>query len=270
MTNHRGFMPVLEVVPETHDDPAAVYITRARGGVERLAVVRPNEVHAVIIRRDGSVEDLGVAHNLRTNDGADVQSAAMGGLIFTQGSPATASSATSITGTGTPYTSNALKGGRVVVPITNLTTTPVYGNIGSNTTSVITVDQWWTPADGVGTTPASTSAFIILPGIGPARFIGLTTDTAAAAAGDSTLTSELTTNGMTRALATYAHTGAAASYTQSKTFTATGSTGAIHKAGMFTAGTLTAGGLMLFETVLNADATLANGDQLALTWTVNI
>lgn len=270
MTNHRGFMPVVEALPAVHDDPAQVLITRPRGGVERIAVLKPNEVHAVIIRRDGSIEDLGVAHNLRTNDGADVQSGAMGGSLFTQGSPATASSATSITATGTPYTSNALKGARVVVPITNLTTTPVYGNIGSNTTSVITVDQWWTPADGVGTTPASTSAFIILPGHGPARFIGLTTDTAAASASDSSLTSELTTNGMTRALATYAHSAAATSYTQSKTFTATGSTGAIHKAGMFTAGTLTAGGLMLFETVLNADATLANGDQLALTWTVNI
>ncbi|HET9613853.1 MAG TPA: hypothetical protein VFP22_03485 [Candidatus Limnocylindrales bacterium] len=269
MTNHRGFMPVVEAIPAVHDDPAQVLITRPRGGVERLAVVHPNEVHAVIIRRDGSVEDLGVAHNLRTNNGADVQSGAMGGLLGVTLGTATSTSATSFTKTAAGWTVDAFKGMRIVVPVTGLTTEPVYGNIGTNSATVITVDQWWTAADGVGTTPGN-SAGLLMPGMAPARFIGLTTDTGAAAAGDSTLASELTTNGMTRALAAYAHSASATSYTQTKTFTATGSTGAIHKAGMFTALTTTAGGLMLFETVLNADATLASGDQLALTWTVNI
>lgn len=267
---HHGLIPQIEFVPEAHDDPAEVRILRPRGGFERLAVVRPNELHAVIIRRDGSIENLGISHNLRTTVGQDWQSDTMGGPLPTQGSPATASSATSITATGTPYVANALKGYRVVVPVTGLTTPPVYGNIGSNTTSVITVDQWWNGADGVGTTPSATAGFIILPGPGPARFIGLTADPGAASAASTALTSEFTTLGMSRALATYAHTPGSASYTQSKTFTATGNTGAIHRAGMFTALTLTAGGILVFETVLNADATLANGDQLALTWTVNI
>lgn len=263
--------PGIEVIPEMSDDPAQVRITRARGGTELLAVVRPNELHAVVIRSDGSVENLGVSYNLRTTAGLDWEAATLGGLLpGTQGSPATATSATTVTATGTPFSSNALKGFQVWMPVTGLTTAPVYGNIGQNTTSVITVDQWWTGADGVGTTPASTSAFTIAPHNGPARFIGLTTDTAAANSADTALTGEFTTLGMTRALATYAHTPGASTLTQSKTFTATGGTGAIHKAGMFTCSTLAATGIMVFETVLNADATLANGDQLALTWTVNI
>jgi hypothetical protein len=193
----------------------------------------------------------------------------MGGNLPVTLGTATSTSATSFTKTAAGWTTDAFKGMRIVVPVTGLTTEPVYGNIGTNSATVITVDQWWTAVDGTGTTPGN-SAGLLLPGMGPARFIGLTTDTGAAAAGDATLASELTTLGMTRALATYAHSASATSYTQSKTFTATGGTGAIHKAGMFTAGTNAAGGYMLFETVLNADATLANGDQLALTWTVNI
>lgn len=267
---HHGLLPMIEILPETHDEAAIVRLLRARGGAEQLAVVRPNELHAVIIRLDGSIEDLGISHNLRTTVGQDWQADAMGGAIYANGSPATAISATSITATGTPFVASALKGARVVVPVTGLTTAPVYGNIGANTTSVLTVDQWWTAADGVGTTPSSTAGFIVLPGTGPARFVGLTTDTGAAAAGDTTLASEFTTLGLSRALALYAHTPGAASYTQSKTFTASGGTGAVHKAGMFTCSTSTAGGILVFETVLNADATLANGDQLALTWTVNI
>jgi hypothetical protein len=37
---------------------------------------------------------------------------------------------------------------------------------------------------------------------------------------------------------------------------------------MFTAATLTAVGLMVFETVLNADANVISGDSLQVTWTV--
>lgn len=39
----------------------------------------PNEVHAWITRADGTVEDLGIAENLRTDAGADWQAAVMGG-----------------------------------------------------------------------------------------------------------------------------------------------------------------------------------------------
>lgn len=231
----------------------------------RDSIIRGNRVHAMIVRRDGGVESLGVSSNLRTDDGDDWQSGGMGGLLgSTTGSPATATTATSLTVTGTPLTANALKGRRI------RTGADVYGNIGGNTTSVITVDQWWTVADGVATTPGATSAFSIEPGYPPARFIGLTENATAPAVTDTALTGEITTGGAARALATYAHTVAALTYTLQKTFAITASFPAIQKAGMFTAGTLTAGGLMVFETALNASASVVSGDSLQVTWTVTV
>ena len=268
--SNRGLRPQVEVIPEVHDEFPEVRLWRPRGGVERIAVVKPNELHAMIIRSDGSVEDLGISHNLRTTVGLDWQADGLGGKLAVNLGAATSISATSVTKTAAGWTADAFKGMRVVMPVTGLTTQPVYGNIGTNSTTVLTVDQWWNSDDTVGTTPAGTSAMFLLPGMGPARFIGLTTNTGAPAAGDTTLASEFTTLGLSRALATYAHTPGASSYTQSKTFTATGTTGAVHKAGMFTSLTNASGGILVFTTNLNADASLENNDQLALTWTVNI
>lgn len=224
-----------------------------------------NWVHAAVRHSDGSITDLGVSPNLRTDDGDDWQAGQMGGLLGNStGTPATATSATSLTATGTPLTVNALKGRRI------RTGADVYGNVGSNTTSVVTVDQWWTVADGVAATPAATAAYAIDPGYGPARFIGLTENATAPAVTDTALTAEITTGGAARALATYAHTTAAASYTLQKTFAITGTFPAITKAGIFTAANTTAVGLMVFETALNATASVVSGDSLAITWTVNI
>lgn len=222
-----------------------------------------NFVHAAIYHRDGSITDLGVSPNLRTDDGDDWQAGQMGGLLGnTTGTPATATTATSLTVTGTPLTTNALKGRRI------RTGADVYGNVGANTTSVVTVDQWWTVADGVATTPGGTSAFAIDVGHAPARFIALTENATAPAVTDTALTGELTTGGCSRALATYAHTLAALTYTLQKTFSVTATFPAIHKAGIFTASTLAAIGLMTFETNLNADANVVSGDSLQVTWTV--
>ncbi|WP_461098490.1 hypothetical protein, partial [Staphylococcus aureus] len=66
----------------------------------------------------------------------------------------------------------------------------------------------------------------------------MTTDDGAAAAGDTALASEQNANGVSRAIATYAHTRAASTYTQSKTWTASGTITALHKGGMFTTSTL--------------------------------
>ena len=224
--------------------------------------------------------DLGISHNLLTNIGRDWLSNAIGGAIPAggSGSPATATSATSITATATPWTASnfatpqlGLAGLRVYAPITGLTTAPVYGNIGGNTTSVATIDQWWTAADGTGTTPASSNGFIIGAG-GPAsaRFIALTTDSGAASATDTALPTEITTGGVARALATYAHTYGASTMTLQKAFSVTSSFTAIHKAGILTCSTATAAGILAWETVLNQDATVGNGDTLTVTWTLTI
>jgi hypothetical protein len=257
--------PQIEVLPSLTDH-AVVRVIRGREIIEELAVVRPNEFHAAVYHAVDDVwEDVGVSHNLRTTVGLDWEAQVLGGLLpGSVGSPATATSATSLTVTGTPLVANALKG--MVIIADNGTSAPTWANIGSNTTSVITVDAW---SNG---TPGATAAFTILPGGMPARYVGITTDTGAPAAGDTTLASEETTNGLTRALATYAHTGGVSSYTQAITFTYTGSTlKTIHKAGAFTASTNTAGGIMVFETLLSNDASVnASGDAIAGTWTVNI
>ena len=170
---------------ETTDRKPAVAITRGREIDEQIARLRPNQVHAMILRANGEVENLGVAENLRTNAGADWQADVMGN----------------------------------------------------------------------SSQPAA------------ARYIGLTVNTTAPAAGDTTLTGEITTGGLGRAAGTYAHTPGTTSYTITASWTASATQTAVHKAGLFSAASA---GTMAFETNLNADATLASGDQLQVTWTVNI
>lgn len=99
-----------------------------------------------------------------------------------------------------------------------------------------------------------------------AEYLALSENATAPAAGDTSLTGEITTNGLARAIATYAHTVAATSYTLSKTWTASGAFTAVQKAGMFTA---VSGGTMPFENTFTATA-LAINDQLSVVWTVNV
>jgi hypothetical protein len=275
--DNRGKRPQLEVVGI--DDTTIVNITRGRK-ITELVRFGANKVHAAIIHTDGSIEDLGVSENLLTNIGRDWLADAMGGKIPAggAGSPATATSATSFTATGTPWTASNLAtpqlgliGMRAYFPVTNITTAPVYGNIVSNTTSVATIDQWWTAADGTGTTPASTNAFILGAGGPPStRFMGLTTDASAASAADTALATEITANGANRQLATYAHTYGNATYTLTKAYSITGTITAIHKGGLFTHNSQAGTGPVIFETVLNQDATVGNGDTLTVTWTVTL
>lgn len=277
------------IKPETSvvhfNDGATISINRQRiksGSIcaENRLRLGPNAVHAFITHPDKTVTDLGISCNLLTNIGRDVFCQWVGGAAPAGGvgSPATATSATSITATGTPWTASnlatpqlGLAGFRVYAPVTSIATAPVYGNIVSNTTSVATIDQWWTATDGTGTTPASTNAFIIgAGGISSVRFMALTTNSSAASASDTVLASEITSGGCGRALATFAHTMGAATSTLQKAFSVTSTFSAIHKMGLF--GCLTSAGAdpMYYETVLNADATVVSGDTLTITWTCTI
>jgi hypothetical protein len=97
------------------------------------------------------------------------------------------------------------------------------------------------------------------------NFVALTNDAGAPAAGDTTLASEITTNGLGRAQGTYAHTTGTTVFTITKTFNATG-TQASQKAGLFNA---SSSGTMCFENTYSA-VTVNNGDTLTVTWTINI
>lgn len=282
----RLWLPVTSKV-ETLADGARLNILRpfsdghnVENRVVRSVRIGQNVVHAFIAHADGSVTDIGESHNLLTNIGRDVFHAWIGGGIPAggAGSPATATSASTITATATPWTASnlatpqlGLAGFRVYASVTGITTAPVYGNIVSNTTSVATIDKWWNAIDGTGTTPASTNAFIIgAGGIASVRFMALSTNSGAASASDTTLSSEVTTNGGGRALATYAHTQGAATSTLQTVYSISGTITAIHKMGLFCALTSAGADPMVFETVLNADATVVNGDSLTVTDTITV
>jgi hypothetical protein len=251
------------------EDAWGIKITRGR---ELLQSVHhgPNVWTAIVIHPDQSF-DVAQGQNLLTTVGRDLLAAAYGNFAGKDG-VYTASSSTSGTPAGGGMTTDAYKGMRVFSPVTGLTTAPVYGNIGSNSATVLTVDGWWvgTSDTMTGATPASTSGYHIQPSI-DARFMGMTTDAGAAAAGDTTLASEQTVNGLGRAKATYAHTPAAATYTLANTYSVI-TTGAItiHKGALFTAANTTAAGVMVFEAVLASDAIVQAGDTLVVTATVTL
>jgi hypothetical protein len=245
----------------------AAMLSIVRGAkVEDRFKIGPNHVHAIIFHEDGTYEDLGVSHNLLTTAGRDLVAAAMGSA-GPAANTATGTSATSLTDSGEAWTTDQFKGWSVFAE--ESTNNPVFGNIGSNTGTVLTLDQWWGPNDATETTPGSTADYIILPTCRP-RFMGLTENSGAANAADTTLSGEITTGGASRALTTYAHTGGTATFTLQKSYSISSSFPAIHKMGLFTASTTTAAGIMVFETVLNADANVISGDTLQVTDTVTL
>lgn len=252
-----------------NDDAWGIKITRGR---ELLQSVHhgPNIWTAIVIHPDQTF-DVSQGANLLTTVGRDLIAAAYGNPTPKDGA-FTASSATSGTPAGGGMTVDAYKGWRVFSPVTGLTTAPVYGNVGSNSATVLTVDGWWvgTSDTMTGATPAATSGYHLVPNV-LARFMGLTVDTGAAAAGDTVLATEQTVNGLGRAKATYAHTPAAATYTLANTFNVI-TTGpiTIHKGGLFTAANTTAAGVMVFEAVLASDAIVQAGDTLVVTATVTL
>lgn len=188
---------------------------------------------------------------------------------------ATATSATSLTNSGAtfPTAGQGLAGGLVVAcPNSSGTGSKVYMVITSNTATVLTGDQWYDPTStsgAAGTTPNATASYVILPGQNPAAWLAVTTDSAAPTTADTTLASELTTNGFSRAVGTYSHSAAATTYTLVHLWTATG-TDTINKEAQFGAATTTAGGVMPFESAEPSPPTLVSGDTLQNTITITI
>lgn len=106
-----------------------------------------------------------------------------------------------------------------------------------------------------------------------ADYLALTANSTAPAAGDTTLTAEITTagGGLVRATATYAHTTSTSTYTLTKTFTANGNDSlpvTIAKVGVFNA---SSSGTLVWSTLLGTTATIsASGDALTVTETITI
>lgn len=150
---------------------------------------------------------------------------------------ASATSATSLTASGAPTTHATNDcAGQIIIANTNTvwgSGTVVYGLVLSNTSgtsAVFTVDKWYslTSIGTTGTTPATTSNYVVLPCMPPFWYIALS-DSVSAVAGTETGSAiggtELTTNGLARAaVTTVTRTTGSTTATLAKTFTYAGST----------------------------------------------
>lgn len=253
---------------------------------ERYVNMGPNHVYAFLTRKDGMIEHLGLSKNLLTNIGCMILIGSIGGDAAAGNTVAsnvsTGVSATSVTGTGSVWTASNLgtptlgvAGWRVYMNANTTTNPTVYGNVISNTTNVLTIDQWWKADDTTGTTPTSGDAFIVgKGGISSVRFMAVSTNASAASATNTTLASEVNSNNVSRTKATFARganpSGGSGTFTQQVVWSPSGTITAIHKMGLFCDGTAASAGALIFETVLNADATVANGDTLTVTDTLTL
>lgn len=99
-----------------------------------------------------------------------------------------------------------------------------------------------------------------------ANYVAVTTNSGAPAAGDTTLASEITTNGLERAVAGTSHSAGTNTTTLSITYTASGSFTGVQKAGTFNA---SSAGIMMHENTFTA-TDLVSADQLSLVWTMTL
>jgi hypothetical protein len=264
-------MKTIDTRIEHFNDGATIHFFR-KGKKMRKLRLGPNHVHAFITHPDGSITDLGISENLLTNGGRDLWAATFGNATLHAGTHTTAPT-TLVTDSALAGSASLYNGWRLYSPITGLTTPLVYANCatgGSSTTIVI--DQWWTATDTTGTTPAINSVYLLVP-MCAGRFMAVSGNTTAPTASDTTLAGEETGGvGLNRTKATYAHTGGNATYTEQVAYSVTGTpaTNPIHKMALFTAANPTAGGIMVFATILNADATVGNGDTLTVTDTITM
>lgn len=100
----------------------------------------------------------------------------------------------------------------------------------------------------------------------PASYLGLTANTTDPAASDTSLTGEITSGTLARAIATYGHTLGTNVYTLTHTFTSDQSI-TIAKIGVFNAAS---GGTLVFAYLLDDPAVLVSGDQLQITQTITL
>lgn len=238
-------------------------------------------------------------HNLRLNVGrdqlqrvqnfGDVGSGSLNGLLSTAAGAAPTSTTFTDTGaafpTATSGAGNAGEQSHFIFVNTATWTSSVFGVIMSNTSTVLTVDQWYAvPVTGsAGSTPAATRPYLVSQYPSPMMWIGLSTSVAAAVATDVTRTSdglwgdgtgggtatEQTTNGLARAFqqVTFPSAGQAQAV---HTWTYTGSSSVTIGKVIWFNSLAAAGTIPFLETLLNATATVAaNGDNIALTWQVN-
>jgi hypothetical protein len=193
---------------------------------------------------------------------------------------ATSTTATTLVNTGATFpTSGQGLAGCIVAagPNSSGAGVVVYGVILGNTSTSLTVDQWYSPTStsgAAGSTPNGTCSYQILPGQNPAAWMAVSATVFSPATSDTYLNGELTSNGFSRAVGTWAHTAAASTYTLVHLWTATG-TETIENEAQFGGATASStgpnyGGVMPFESAEPSPPTLVSGDTLQNTVTITI
>jgi hypothetical protein len=155
--------------------------------------------------------------------------------------------------------------------------TRAYGVILSNSTTTLTIDQWYDPTSTSGgsiATPNGTANYIIAVGQNPAAWMAVSATVFSPSTSDTYLQGELTTNGFSRAVGSWAHTAAASTYTLVHLWTATG-TETIENEAQFGSSFVSStgpgyGGVMPFESPEPNPPTLVSGDTLQNTVTITI
>lgn len=98
-----------------------------------------------------------------------------------------------------------------------------------------------------------------------AKYMAISSDATAPSASDTTLTGEISTNGLGRQAATYGHTNGQTTFTQQSVWSSiTGTQNGIQKMALFTAASV---GTMVFETALAVSKSVSSGDTLTISWT---
>lgn len=97
-----------------------------------------------------------------------------------------------------------------------------------------------------------------------AKYIGLSSNSDSPAAGDTSLTGEISTNGLQRAAGTVTHVAGTNTTTIFNQFTASGSFTAVQKTALFTA---ISSGTMVHENTFPA-VNMESGDLLNCTWSI--
>lgn len=224
----------------------------------------------------------------KVNQTGDIQSLNTFGLSaalnnqFSQAATKTASASSSTSITTSGLTTNDSTGCMILAnTAADWSGTTLYGVAQSNTTTVITVDRWYT-ITGVasGSSPSTSGPFVILPCSAPFWFVALSTSTSSVAASDTGAAmggTEHNSNGLARQKITSVTrtAGSAITYTVTlaTTFTYTTSGSVNIGRAMLTNSLVDSNNFAYFIDQINGGtpATVStNGDTLQIQYTITV
>lgn len=217
---------------------------------------------------------------LRTTAGRDFQSQVMGGglLDAAQILTATAATATTVTFSTQATWATDEHRGKICVVTRNAAGagSNVYGVILANSTTVITVDKWYSaqdPGGAAATTPDATGAILVCNLGAPCWWMAVTEDTGQTIQNtEIALTAEMAIDGFVRAMAGYSHTTASTSFALAKTFTSTKASGSstLTRMALFNSSRNATGQFMVFFSAIPSPPVLILNDQVTITDTIDI